>query len=460
MKRSTERILVTHAGSLPQPADLRQMVLARNKGQSYDAAAFAARARSAVAEIVRRQIDSGIDVVNDGELGKPGFTRYAQERISGFEERPPKPEERPAMIYGRDLADFPEYFEERAGTVRGRHFQVVCTGPLRYIGHAAVRADIENFKAGLDGAKVADAFLPAVAPGTIEHWMKNEYYPDDEAYVFAIAEAMHEEYKAITDAGLILQIDDPDLPDGWQVQSHMNIPEYLKFAELRIDALNHALRDLPLERVRFHTCWGSYHGPHKYDIPLKNIVRLILRVRAQAYSIEASNPRHEHEWRVWEEVKFPEGKILIPGVVGHVSDIVEHPQLIADRLVRYAGIVGRENVIAGTDCGLGPRVGHPRIVWAKFEAMAEGARLAGRQLWAPKLKGKTAGKTGKPAAKKAGPRAGGQARARTARAARRTAKGKTARKARAGATTKASPKSAGKRNPKRTAKSARRRKAR
>ena len=256
-----------------------------------------------------------------------------------------------------------------------------CTEPLRYIGHAEVGADIENFKAALRGVKFEEAFLPAIAPGTMEHWMKNEYYPDDEAYLFALAEAMHEEYKAIVDAGFILQIDDPDLADAWQMNPRMSVAEHRKYAERRIDALNHGLRDLPVERVRFHMCWGSYHCPHKYDIPLREIVDLILEVRAGAYSIEASNPCHEHEWRVWEEVKFPDGKILIPGVVGHYSDFIEHPQAIADRLMRYAKLVGRENVIAGTDCGLGTRVGHPKIAWAKFQAMADGARLATKQLW-------------------------------------------------------------------------------
>jgi 5-methyltetrahydropteroyltriglutamate--homocysteine methyltransferase len=244
-----------------------------------------------------------------------------------------------------------------------------------------VQFDLNNFKAALQGAGVEEAFLPAVAPGTMEHWMKNEFYPNDEAYLFAIADAMHDEYKAIVDAGFILQIDDPDLADAWQINASMSVAEYRKYAEMRIDALNHGLRDLPLDRVRFHMCWGSYHGPHKYDIPLRDIVDLILKVRAGAYSIEASNPCHEHEWRVWEEVQFPDGKIFIPGVVGHYSDFIEHPQAIADRLVRFAKLIGRENVIAGTDCGLGTRVGHPKIAWAKFQAMAEGARLASKELW-------------------------------------------------------------------------------
>lgn len=382
MKRSTERILTTHAGSLPQPDDLKEMVVAKNNGRPYDQEALTRRVRSAVAEVVRKQIDCGLDIVNDGELGKANFSRYVRERLSGFVERPAKPEERPSTIFGRDLKEFPEYFQKRLTTMRGENvWRVFCNEPLKYVGHAAVKAEIETFKAALQGVKVEEAFLPAVAPGTLEHWLKNDYYPSDEAYLFAIAEAMREEYTAIVEAGFLLQIDNPDLPDAWQINADMSVAEYRKYAEMRVDALNHALRDIPPESVRFHTCWGSYHGPHKYDIPLRDIVDLILKVRANTYSIEASNARHEHEWRVWEEVKLPDGKVLVPGVVGHATDIVEHPELIADRLVRYAKLVGRENVMAGTDCGLGPRVGDPKIAWAKFEAMAEGARLATKQLW-------------------------------------------------------------------------------
>ena len=233
----------------------------------------------------------------------------------------------------------------------------------------------------LQGVEVAEAFLPAVAPGTIEHWLRNEHYRTDEAFLSAIAGAMKVQYDAIIEAGFLLQIDDPDLGDAWQIHPQMSVPEYRKFAALRIEALNHALRDIAPERVRFHMCWGSYHGPHKHDIPLRDLVDLILAVRAEGYSIEASNPRHDHEWRVWEDAKLPAGKILIPGVVGHASDFIEHPELVAERLVKYARLVGRENVIAGTDCGLGPRVGHPTISWAKFEALAEGARLATKHLW-------------------------------------------------------------------------------
>jgi 5-methyltetrahydropteroyltriglutamate--homocysteine methyltransferase len=382
MKRSTERILVTHAGTLPRPADLMEMLVAKNEGKVYDQAAYTKRVRSAVAGAVQKQIECGVDIVNDGELGKSNFSRYTRERLSGFVEKPAGPDHKPTSIFGRDAVEFPEYFNRGGRTSIGHHARVFsCIEPLKYVGHDSVTADIDHFKAALQSGQVTEAFLPAVAPGTMEHWMKNQYYPTNEAYLFAIADAMHEEYKAIVDAGFILQIDDPDLADAWQMYPQMSVAEYRKYQELRIEALNHGLRDLPIDRVRFHMCWGSYHGPHKYDIPLRDIADLILKVRAGAYSIEASNPCHEHEWRVWQEVKFPEEKIYIPGVVGHYSDFIEHPQAIADRLVQYAKLIGRENVIAGTDCGIGSRVGHPQVAWAKFQSMAEGARLATKQLW-------------------------------------------------------------------------------
>ena len=380
MKRSTERILVTHAGSLARPKDLMEMLLARNDGKPYDREALPKRLRSAVAEAAQKQIECGVDIVNDGELGKSNFSRYARERLSGFVERPAGPDFKPTSIFGRDMIEFPDYFNRGGRTSIGHHSRVFyCAEPLKYVGHDEVKADIENLKAALHGKQFEEAFLPAIAPGTMEHWMKNEYYPTEEAYLFAIADAMHEEYKAIVNAGFVLQIDDPDLADAWQMFPQMSVADYRKYQEMRIDALNHGLRDLPIDRVRFHMCWGSYHGPHKYDIPLKDIVDIVLKVRAGAYSIEASNPCHEHEWRVWEDVKLPDGKILIPGVVGHYSDFIEHPQAIADRLVRYAKIMGRENVMAGTDCGIGSRVGHPQVGWAKFQAMAEGARMATKE---------------------------------------------------------------------------------
>jgi 5-methyltetrahydropteroyltriglutamate--homocysteine methyltransferase len=382
MKHSTDRILVTHVGSLARPKDLMELLEARNEGKPYNRDALAKRTREAVAEVVQKQIDCGIDIVNDGELGKSNFSRYTRERLSGFIERPTDPNFKATSIFGRDMVEFTEYFNRGGRTSIGHHARVFyCVEPLQYIGQDEVKSDIDNLRAALQGKNIEEAFLPAVAPGTMEHWMKNDYYPSDEAYLFAIAEAMSEEYRAIVDAGFVLQIDDPDLADAWQMHPAMSMADYRKYQEMRIDALNHGLKDLPVECIRFHMCWGSYHGPHKYDIPLKDIADLILKVHAGAYSIEASNPCHDHEWRVWKEVKLPEDKVLIPGVIGHYSDFIEHPRAIADRLVRYAEIVGRENVVAGTDCGIGSRVGHPQVGWAKFQAMAEGARLATKELW-------------------------------------------------------------------------------
>jgi 5-methyltetrahydropteroyltriglutamate--homocysteine methyltransferase len=359
-----------------------EMLVARNDGKPYDAGALAKRTRESVAEVVQQQIECGIDVVNDGELGKSNFSRYTKERLGGFIERPARADFKPTSIFGRDMKEFTEYFNRGGRTSIGHHARVFyCVEPLKYIGQNEVNSDIENLRAALRGKKYEEAFLPAIAPGTMEHWMKNEFYKSNEEYLFAIAEAMHDEYKAIVDAGFVLQIDDPDLADAWQMHPEMSVADYRKYQELRIDALNHGLKDLPVERIRFHMCWGSYHGPHKYDIALKEIVDLILKVRASAYSIEASNPCHEHEWRVWQDAKLPDGKILMPGVIGHYSDFIEHPQAIADRLVRYAKIVGRENILAGTDCGIGSRVGHPQVGWAKFQALAEGARLATKELW-------------------------------------------------------------------------------
>ena len=381
MHYSTDRILVTHAGSLPRPSDLRAMVVAKSAGEPYDAAALDRRLGEAVAEIVRHQIQCGIDIVNDGELSKFNFTDYVRGRIAGYELRPNTGRRRLSII-ARDEVKFAGYFatNPRAQSL-GPPTMPVCTGPLRYVGEAELKKDLGNFTSALAGVAPAGAYLPANTPGTIEHWIANEYYKSDEEFVFAIADAMHEEYQAIVDAGFLLQIDDPDLPDGWNCLPDITAPEYRKYAEIRVDALNHALRGIPKEKVRLHVCWGSFHGPHHDDIPLRDIIDLIFRVNAGSYSIEASNPCHEHEWRIFEEVKLPPGATLIPGVVGHCTDFIEHPDLVAERLVRYANLLGRENVLAGTDCGLGTRVGHESICWAKFEAMAEGARRATKMLW-------------------------------------------------------------------------------
>jgi 5-methyltetrahydropteroyltriglutamate--homocysteine methyltransferase len=371
MRRSTERILVSHAGTTPRPKDTPDLA-------------------AAVKAVVRKQAEVGIDVVNDGELSKTNFTNYVRDRLSGIE--PASGPVPPRNINARDLQEFPEFFASGGGGFgRNRPASsgtppivfpppMAVTSPIGYVGHATVASDVANLKAALEGLDV-EGFLPAVAPGTVEHWLYNQHYTTDEDYLFALADALHDEYKAITDAGLSIQIDDPDLPDGWQMFPTMSVEDYRKYASVRVEALNHALRDCPEDKIRLHVCWGSGLGPHKNDIDLRDIIDIILNVKAQVYSIEAANPRHQHEWRVWQEVRLPDGKSLMPGVVGHATDIVEHPRLIADRLIQYAGLVGKENVIAGTDCGVGSRVWNGEIAWAKFAAMAEGARLASQELW-------------------------------------------------------------------------------
>ncbi len=385
MHRSTDRILVTHAGGLT--LDFHKP---RGEGGPSEV-------RAAITEAVVRQMRAGVDIINDGEQAKSTWNGYARERLDGLElRRYPRSESAadPSAMYARDVADFGEYFDLNLGARgaerlrTGRQLsapatrEVICvTGPLSYTGREAVQRDIANFKQALAGATYVDAFLTAIAPPTIEHWLQNEYYSSEEDFLFAIADAMHEEYKAITDAGIVLQLDDPDLPDAWQIHPELNVPRYQEYQELRVETINRSLQGIPPEMVRLHVCWGSGHGPHTHDIPLKEIIGAIYKVNAEAYSIEASNVRHEHEWTVFRDAPLPEGKILIPGVAGHATDHVEHPELIAQRLLRYAVLIGRENLIAGTDCGLGHRVGHPDIAWAKLHAMAEGARLASRELW-------------------------------------------------------------------------------
>ena len=389
MKQSTERILTTHVGSLARSDSLTALLRLREEGKPHDRDELARVVRESVEQVVRKQVEAGVDIVTDGEQGKSGFFTYIIERFNGFERKPMAPGAVRPRAAGREYLSFPDYYawseriaEPFGGRSGGRASSAdTCTGPVSYRGTEAVQGDIANLKAAVKDLACADVFMPAIASSYIAATFANEYYRTHEEYEQAISDAMREEYKAIVDAGFILQIDDPDLADAWQMHPQMTVADYRKYQETRIAALNHALRDLPSERIRFHMCWGSYHGPHKYDIPLKDIVDLILKVHADAYSIEASNPCHDHEWRVWSDVKFPDGKIFIPGVVGHYSDFIEHPRAIADRLVRYAQIMGRENVIAGTDCGIGSRVGHPQVGWAKFEAMAEGARIATKELW-------------------------------------------------------------------------------
>ena len=383
MNHSTDRILTTHCGSLPRPKDLLDLMKAKINGDPYDAGAYAARIRTAVSEIVRQQVDCGIDVPTDGEQGKQGFFAYVTERLTGFE---PRPGPRPAM-FEAEVQDFPEYYKQyfstaMLGVTVAPLVQFACTGPVSYRGQDAVRRDIDNLKAAVHGLEPSDVFLPAVAPSGVG---KNEYYPNYEAYMHAVAEALSIEYRAIVEAGFLLQIDDPFLTELYSYSS-LSAADRRKTAETYVAALNHGLRGIPPEKVRFHTCYGINEGPRVHDAPLKDMLEVILKVNAGAYSFEAANPRHEHEYHVFENVKLPDGKLIIPGVVTHASNIVEHPELIAERIVRFARLVGRENVIAGTDCGFSsqatyqPEI-HPSVVWAKFRAMAEGARLATRQLW-------------------------------------------------------------------------------
>jgi 5-methyltetrahydropteroyltriglutamate--homocysteine methyltransferase len=368
---------------LARPTDLLDMMKAKVNGEPYDHDTYARRVRSAVAESVRQQVASGVDIPTDGEQGKPGFFAYVSERLSGFE---PKPGAR-FTPFAAEVAAFPEYYKQyfsqaMLGGAIAPIVPLVCTGPVSYRGQEAVRKDIDNLKAALAGLTPEEVFMPAVAPSGVG---RNEYYRTEEEYLQAVAEAMHTEYQAIVDAGFLVQIDDPFLTDLYSY-STQGATEVRKTAELYVEALNHGLRGIPAEKVRFHTCYGINEGPRVHDAPLKDIVDVMLKVHAGAYSFEAANARHEHEYHVWENVKLPAGKVVIPGVVTHASNIVEHPELIAERLIRYARLVGRENVIAGSDCGFSsqatyhPEV-HPTVVWAKFRAMAEGARLATAQLW-------------------------------------------------------------------------------
>ena len=385
MKRSSDRILTTHAGRLDGPADLREMTRAVQTGRSADLPAVMSRVPSAMAEIIRKQAEAGIDIVSDGELGKIGFGfTYYGRRLSGLTTRPVAPGEIGWMGQNTgERKEFDEFYLDLNFEAFFPKERVICSGPIAYIGQEEVKRDLQLFKTALaeSNAKVEEAFMCVLAPGWLEHFFYNEHYPNDERYLFALADAMKHEYKAIVDTGFILQIDDPALPDTYDmIVPTPTIAEYRKFAEVRVEALNHALQGLPEDRARFHICWGSWHGPHTKDLPLKHLVDLMLKVKAGAYSVEAANPRHEHEWKVWRDVKLPEGKLLIPGVVGHSSNVVEHPELVADRIVQYASLVGRENVIAGTDCGLGARV-HPQIAWAKLKVLGEGAALASKELW-------------------------------------------------------------------------------
>ncbi|MBV9346785.1 MAG: cobalamin-independent methionine synthase II family protein [Pseudolabrys sp.] len=387
MKRSTERILTTHVGSLIRPPALQEFLRARQAKKPFDQGAYDKCLRESVAGVVKRQAEAGVDVVSDGEFGKAiSWSQYALERLSGFERRPIKDGGNPFKA-GADRAQFPEFYAELdAADGVATVSDSVCVGPIKYTGQKELQTDIDNFKAALQGAKVEEAFLPVAAPASVIPDRKNEFYKSDEECQVAIAEAMRDEYRMIVDAGFLVQLDDARNAVTYdRMVPPASFEDYRRWLAKQVDLINYAIDGIPQDRIRYHVCWGSWPGPHTTDVPLKDIVDLILKVKVGAYVIEGANPRHEHEWKVWEGAKLGPGQVLIPGVISHATNVVEHPELIAERVVRLAKFVGRENVIAGTDCGFaqGPfhRRVHPSIMWAKLEALAAGAKLASKQLW-------------------------------------------------------------------------------
>ena len=400
MRMSRDHILSSQAGSLPRPDDLIEANNARESGKTTDEGAFQKTLQAAVVDVVRRQKEIGIDVPGDGEFGKSmghkvnyrAWWSYCFNRLGGLDltgpglyEGPPK-RARPGEVVLTSFADrrdrnkFLAVYKEEVTTGPGMAKWPVCVGPVAYKGQEAIKSDIAHFKAALKASGVEEGFMTSVAPASAARFA-NVHYKTDVEFMFAVGEAMREEYKAIIDAGLILQLDDPAIAENWDmINPEPPVEGYKKFSMVRIEALNHALRGLPEDRIRFHLCWGSWHGPHVTDIPMAGIVEVMLAVNAGAYAFEAGNARHDHEWKLWQDIELPEGKVILPGVVSHATNVVEHPELVADRIVRYAEGVGRENVIASTDCGLGGRV-HPQIAWAKLEALVAGAGIATKRLW-------------------------------------------------------------------------------
>jgi 5-methyltetrahydropteroyltriglutamate--homocysteine methyltransferase len=409
MQRSTDRILTTHVGSLVRPMSIRDIMAARDYGHPYDPAAFDRTLTEEVANVVRQQAEVGIDIVSDGEYGKAGWIRYVAERLGGFVHREARPGDHDATPNRliSEVAKFPEFYaayhavqyydwlppgesktplKPAADAAREKPLVWECIGPISYKGQDVLKRDIANFKAALAAVKVAGGFMPVAAPMSARGLWLNAYYKNDEEIVVALADALREEYQAIIDAGFILQLDDAFLAHEYdRLLGEMSPPEVHKYVEHCVDLTNHALRGIPEDRVRYHVCWGSWNAPHTQDVPLKTLVDLILKIRAQAYSLEAANPRHEHEWMVWKDVKLPEGKILIPGVITHSTNVVEHPELVAWRLKNFASVVGRENVIAGSDCGFSQSYSivrcHASVQWAKLQSLVEGARMASKELW-------------------------------------------------------------------------------
>ncbi len=382
MKRSTERILTTHTGSLPRPDNLVQLLVAREQGKPVDAAELAGSVHNAVDDVVKHQVAVGIEVISDGEMSKIGFANYVKDRLTGFDG-----ESNPFIA--QDVLDHPDLrlrmFRRNEGS-ESRYFTPACTGPITLRDKDAVHVDIANLKAAVQEHQPAEAFMPAASPGTLAQVMQNKYYPTQEAYLYALADAMRYEYQAIVTAGLLLQLDCPDLAMQRHTRfANASLDEFRRQVEQNIEVLNYALTGISPERVRIHVCWGNYPGPHHRDVPLKDLIDLLLTIHGNALSIEAANPRHEHEWKVFEDVHLPDGKLLIPGLIDTCSTYVEHPEVVAQRLARFARVVGRENVIAGTDCGFGTFVGAsavaPSVAWAKLQALSEGAALASQELW-------------------------------------------------------------------------------
>lgn len=381
MKRSTSRILTTHTGSLPRSPDLQELLRQREELRDFDISRFHASVRDAVGQIVSRQQDTGIDVVNDGEQGRSQYATYVKERLTGFEG------ERLVRSHTRlDDADFPDFAAAQTHLSSRNMPQPACTGPISWKDWPAVERDIQNLRDAATGAGVEEVFMTAASPGVIANFLPNEYYGTEEEYLYALADVMKDEYNAIANAGLLLQIDCPDLAMTRVSQfSHLSVEEFKKIVELHVEVINYILKDIDPDRMRLHVCWGNTEGPHHHDVPLREIVDIVLRARPLGLSIEGANPRHGHEWKVWEDVRLPEGKALIPGVLDTTTNFIEHPELIAQRILNYANIVGRENVMAGSDCGFGTsawgRKVETNIAWAKLASMVEGARLASQELW-------------------------------------------------------------------------------
>jgi 5-methyltetrahydropteroyltriglutamate--homocysteine methyltransferase len=386
MRRSEDRMLVTHVGSLPRPQELLELLLAREAGREYDAQRLDELQARGVSQIVRRQLELGIDVVNDGELGKTSFLSYVNTRLGGLEPRASTGG--PPWATSREAQAFPDYYAWAAqanpsGAATAMH--LAATAPVTYTGAEALAADIRHLQAAITEHGAGEAFMPSISPTNVEDWQTNDYYDSDEEFLFAIADAMHEEYAAIIDSGLLLQVDDPGLVTAYTLRPDWSLADLRAWAKIRVEALNQALRGLPTDRIRFHTCYSINQGPRLHELELSDIVDLVLQINAGAYSFEAANPRHEHEWRVWKEVDLPQDKLLIPGFITNSSVMIEHPDTVADRIVRYAEIVGRERVLAGADCGFASFAATvefmPEIVWAKLQALAEGARRASERLW-------------------------------------------------------------------------------